>query len=217
MRSKSPGILRLAAICLVWLSGCLSGDRIPYSRDPLVASRRAVRGKEGREPPALLVFAEPSQPALPSAAYAALPPAYRIGSDVPPLFTPAPVLADATATPPLAHKPVFATLAPRAKTTGAVRALPVSRHKPPANYSHAANFSWIQGALASWATGQWLLRYSESAADDPWDGCVALADDPRLASLQSGDFVRVEGEIISVQSEDEQPPLYRVLKLDVIR
>jgi hypothetical protein len=217
MKSRSPGIVWAATICLGWLTGCLSSDRAPYSRDPLLASRRAVRSTEGREPPALLTFAEPKQPALPPAAYAALPPAYRIGTDLPPLPAPPKIYADSNSNQGLAQKAVVATLAPRVKTSAAVPALAVSRQKTPAYCRHAGNFSWIEGVLDRSAAGQWHLRYGAPGVGDPWDGQVALGNDPRLEQLQPGDHIKVEGEISANRIESELPPLYRIFTLQLVR
>ncbi|HEV3115614.1 MAG TPA: hypothetical protein VGY58_01090 [Gemmataceae bacterium] len=211
----------LAVFCIGAVIGCQSADRLPYAHDPLLASKRPVRGSEGRDLPALAALAEPSPPALPASAYASLPPAYRIGMaplELSPLPSPG-LYADSNEEPAPAKKPVTATLVPPVKTSGGVPAIPVGRAKESASPGHAADFSWVEGMLECAKSGQWQLRYAASAAGEPWNGCVMLELGvySQLPPLREGAVVRVDGEIVSSAGDASPAPMYRVRRLFIVR
>jgi len=201
----------LAAACLAGLEGCRSAsERLPYARDPLLLSKRPVRGAEGREKPFLLAVAEPEPPPLSPSAFVALPPASRIGHRSPALITAAPSPAEPGKFPLTSTKSVMGTLMPRVKTGAPLQALAVSLVRSPVAYGHAANFSWVQGVLERSKPGHWLLRYTDSPGEDLWDGRLQLKDDSRLDALCAGDSVEMEGDMIALPTDSTSLPTYRM-------
>jgi hypothetical protein len=219
MRLNLLRIWFLATACLAGLEGCRSAaERLPYARDPLLLSKRPVRGTDGAEAPLLLAVAEPEPPALSANAFVALPPASRISPRSPALFAAAQFNppAEPGKFPVTPAKPVVGTLVPRVKTGSPVQAIPVSLVRNAAKYGHGANFSWMQGMLERSKSGHWLLRYTDVPGDDPWDGKVELKDDPRFEVFSAGDAVEVEGEMLSEPIDGKSLPIYRVSKVTSI-
>jgi len=100
------------------------------------------------------------------------------------------------------------------KTAVVVKAIPVARLKAPGVYGHAPDHSWLQGVLEQADSGQFILHYGDSSAEDPWGSRVNLETDPRLVQLRPGDVVRVEGEIIS---KEKASPRYRVREVWLVQ
>lgn len=103
--------------------------------------------------------------------------------------------------------------------TPAVRSTPV----PPGSsvYGHAPDHTWLLGVLDKHYHGHYDLRYCDASEDDTWGGKVSLESDPRLAQLQDGDIVRIEGELLPVDPSQRDTwshyPRYRVRDVKLIQ
>lgn len=97
-------------------------------------------------------------------------------------------------------RPVEAPVArPRVETR------PVSTEVEDGRYAHASDYSWLTGRLQRVHVpgGEWKIRYAPLSEMDQWGGSMVLAPDVRLDSFSDGDFVRIEGEILT-----DRPSLY---------
>jgi hypothetical protein len=84
------------------------------------------------------------------------------------------------------------------------------------SFSHAPDYHWLCGqVLYSKHNNAWRLRYASVDEEDPYGGSVTLAEDPRVANLKDGQFVRVEGQFITREDKGIAPP-YQVDNLQVI-
>lgn len=85
--------------------------------------------------------------------------------------------------------------------------------------SRADDFSWIQGRL-QWVHvkgGAWVVRYAPLDREDIHGGSVVLVRDRRFEDFHEGDFVRLEGEILSQKSSVFLGgPLYRVQHITML-
>lgn len=85
--------------------------------------------------------------------------------------------------------------------------------------SRADDFSWIQGRL-QWVHvkgGAWVVRYAPLDQEDIHGGSVVLVRDRRFEDFHEGDFVRLEGEILSQKpSVFLGGPLYRVQHITML-
>lgn len=101
-----------------------------------------------------------------------------------------------------------------------VQALPAVRSRPlpsATTYGHAADYRWLEGVLEKDIHGRMGLRYCDPTEEDRWGGMVWLDSDPRLAQFRDGDWVRVEGVLLSIlhpqTQELAQPPRYRIIEI----
>ncbi|MFO0947093.1 MAG: hypothetical protein U1D30_14310 [Planctomycetota bacterium] len=85
---------------------------------------------------------------------------------------------------------------------------------------HAEDYRWIQGRL-HWVHvngGAWVVRYMPLDEVDSYGGSVVLARSDRLKDHREGDFVRIEGEILSDRSSVFLGgPLYRVERVTLLQ
>jgi hypothetical protein len=87
--------------------------------------------------------------------------------------------------------------------------LPPEQPKP----DYARDYSWIQGELRYVHVngGAWVVRYAPLDKNDKYGGSVVLSRDSRMQRYRDGDFVRIEGEILSDTSTVFLGgPLYRI-------
>ncbi len=192
----------LVAILGLAIEGCKS-ESAGLPKDPLLTSKRPIRGNVNAENPVRLAYAEPSPPPLPEVAF--------VGSSL------APRAVTKSSQPSVAPEiPHAVTEAPSpGKAPVEVKAVPVARRKWLGTYGHAPDHSWLQGVLETQGTDTMCLRYSASPAGDNWGGRVSLQDDARLAQLKDGDVVLVEGEMVQETGESESQtrrscPVYRI-------
>jgi hypothetical protein len=76
-------------------------------------------------------------------------------------------------------------------------------------FAHAQNYSWIQGELQYLHSHQcWRVRYASVDEDDKYGGYVVL-EESRMNNLQSGQMVRVEGEVAEPSSTETGSKSYR--------
>jgi hypothetical protein len=76
-------------------------------------------------------------------------------------------------------------------------------------FAHAENYSWIQGELQYLHSHQcWRVRYASVDEDDKYGGYVVL-EESRMNHLQSGQMVRVEGEVAEPSSTETGSKSYR--------
>jgi hypothetical protein len=101
-----------------------------------------------------------------------------------------------------------------------VAALAAVRSRPlPSNqaYGHSTDYGCLQGVLEKDLQGRTALRYCDPTAEDRWGGIVWLDPDPRLAKFQDGDWVRVEGVLLSVlnpATDPAQRPRFRLAEIN---
>lgn len=85
---------------------------------------------------------------------------------------------------------------------------------------HADDYRWIQGRL-HWVHvngGAWVVRYAPLDEVDAYGGSVVLTRNDRLKDHREGDFVRIEGEILSDRSSVFLGgPLYRVERITLLK
>lgn len=80
-------------------------------------------------------------------------------------------------------------------------------------FGHGEEYGWLRGQLQRVHVpgSDWKLRYAPLSEVDKWGGSMVLAPDARLDDYEDGDFVYVEGEILSNRPTLYlSGPLYRV-------
>jgi hypothetical protein len=163
----------------------------PFPPDPLLLSEHPVAGKSDAPPADQVVFTAPAPPSAPTPSAVA-------------------VQQKPQADQPAAVTPVSHALPPKAA------AIP-----PEPLYSHAPDYSWLQGVLERRANGSMYLRYCDPSAEDRWGGKVGLEFDTSVAHLKDGQRLHVDGELLP-ESEDvprtnwNPYPQYRIRTLHMI-
>jgi hypothetical protein len=78
-------------------------------------------------------------------------------------------------------------------------------------FAHADNYGWVQGELQYLHSHQcWRVRYASVDEDDKYGGYVVLEEAGRMmGNLQSGQMVRVEGEVLEPSSSEMGSKSYR--------
>ncbi|MBL8850668.1 MAG: hypothetical protein JNG89_13395 [Planctomycetaceae bacterium] len=78
-----------------------------------------------------------------------------------------------------------------------------------------AGHRWVQGVVSFDPRDKsWGIVYSiDPQADDPHNGYLTLADDPRLASLKDGDVVRLDGEVDPTRLDYSNQPSFVVRQI----
>lgn len=179
-----------------------SADR-PYPADPLLLSKKPADEKEKEKEKGLV---QPAKPTMLAAAEPVMPP-----------FPTAALMGNGPELPEPA--PAHTASSPRQP----VQAIPAVRIKPVINSTQALgqglDHAWLQGILDKHYEGYFYLRYGDPSVDDPWGGKVRLEDDPRLATFQDGDLVRIEGTPVpgATSSSWDRLPRYRVRSIQLIR
>lgn len=112
-------------------------------------------------------------------------------------------------------EPVVVTEAPAPKPTPKVvtKASPPRVPPAPPKPDYASDYRWVQGELhyVHVNGGAWVIRYAPLDKTDKYGGSVVLSRDSRMHRYKEGDFVRVEGEILSDRSTVFLGgPLYRI-------
>jgi hypothetical protein len=81
----------------------------------------------------------------------------------------------------------------------------------------AGDYSWLLGELQYIRSRNvWRLRYLDGDAEDRYGGTVTLVGEGLPHDCQSGQMVRVEGQVVNPDSSDPRPP-YWVRKLQVLK
>src|SRR5205823_800535 len=107
------------------------------------------------------------------------------------------------------------TPAPMPVPEARVASLPES--VPQAGFGHAEDYSWLTGELQYIrARNVWRLRYSPPDQEDRHGGAVVLVTDGLPSGCQSGQIVRVEGQLVNPESDEARPP-YWVRSLQVLK
>ena len=71
-------------------------------------------------------------------------------------------------------------------------------------FAHDPNYRWLVGRLDYSKVRQtWTLRFASVEEDDRYGGSVTLDNSGRMAAFQSGQLVRVEGQL--VDADDTRP------------
>jgi len=81
-------------------------------------------------------------------------------------------------------------------------------------YGHAEDYTWLAGEVQVSRGKGYRLRYAGFDESDQYGGSVTLMDDPKLESLQDGQFIKVRGRIINPEGKAIAPP-FRVDSLEV--
>jgi hypothetical protein len=112
--------------------------------------------------------------------------------------------------------PVTEVPTKNAVSTEPVRPMPIEAPKP----AYANDYSWIQGRLR-WVQvngGAWIVRYAPLDQVDQYGGSMVLTRDARVDRLKEGDFVRIEGEVLSDRSTIFLGgPLYRIKEIALVQ
>lgn len=67
---------------------------------------------------------------------------------------------------------------------------------------HADNYTWLKGELQYLhGANVWNLRYASVDEEDKFGGSVTLVEMSRQSNFQSGQMVRVEGEVLDQESK----------------
>jgi hypothetical protein len=163
----------------------------PFPSDPLLLSKHPVAGKPDAPPSDQVAFTAPAPPPAPTPSAVAVQP--KPQTDQTPTIK------------PVSH------------------ALPTKTEAPPPEplYSHAPDYSWLQGVLERRANGAVFLRYCDAGTEDRLGGKVGLEFDTGLAHLKDGQRLHVEGELLP--ETDDAPrtnwnpyPQYQVRSLRII-
>jgi hypothetical protein len=76
-------------------------------------------------------------------------------------------------------------------------------------FAHDPNYRWLVGRLDYSKVRQtWTLRFASVEEDDRYGGSVTLADSGRLAAFQSGQLVRVEGQLVDPVDTRPRPAFH---------
>jgi hypothetical protein len=82
---------------------------------------------------------------------------------------------------------------------------------------HAPDYGWLVGVLHySEVRGVWRLRYAGPDEEDRFGGSVTLVGATPLPSLQNGQTVHVEGQLVDPTSWDPSPA-YRLHSIQMLR
>jgi hypothetical protein len=173
-------------------SGCVTlHPKKPYPADPLFASKEPIQ----------TITAPTNAVVVASAAAGPVAPNF-----------PQTLLASQTDKPLVAAQPVGTVRQP-------VAALPAVRSRPlPSTevYAHSADYGCLHGVLEKDYRGRIALRYCDPTTEDRWGGIVWLDADPRLPQFQDGDWVRVQGVLLSVlnpATDPAQRPRFRITEI----
>jgi hypothetical protein len=175
------------------LSGCKTlHAKKAYPADPLFASKEPVEKTTPTASPLVMASAAPG-PVVPTCPQILLAVEAHDGA--------------------VAGQPVATVRQP-------VPAMPAVRSRPLAElerYGHSADYGWLEGVLEKDYRGRIALRYCDPTMEDRWGGIVWLDADPRLAQFQDGDWVRVDGVLLSVLNaetlESAQRPRFRIREI----
>ncbi|HEY8503726.1 MAG TPA: hypothetical protein VIL46_04035 [Gemmataceae bacterium] len=232
VRRYPLGGIGLLGVILV--TGCGLGQRPPYRNDPQLRLRDVEPSLQQagfvhvplQEPLAPNPPPAPPRPAAPPE----IPHAEPGGpADPLPPPTPLPEVGPQPGEPPLnlpeavsAGEQTSLKVPPPPDSPEAPEAPEPPARTPPDCYGHGEDYRWLQGVIDRHYRGHLCLRYKDAAEDDPWGGKVVLWDDPRLEGLNSGDVVRVEGELFPGETPPSAQaptgyPAYRIRDLRVVR
>jgi len=191
MRRRWLGLTLLLAAGLA--SGCKGlHAKKPYPADPLFASKEPIKTPTAPEKTLVLASAA-AGPVAPNF------PQTLLASEIDKALVPAQPVA--TARQPVAALP-------------AVRSRPLLSNQV---YGHSSDYGLLQGVLEKDFQGRTALRYCDPTIEDRWGGIVWLDPDPRVARFQDGDWVRVEGVLLSVlnpATDPAQRPRFRVAEIN---
>jgi hypothetical protein len=84
---------------------------------------------------------------------------------------------------------------------------------------HAENYGWLKGELQYLhGSNTWNLRYASVDEEDKFGGSVTLVDMGRQHNFQSGQMVKVEGEVLDPETKPigGQSFKYRVRNIEAI-
>jgi hypothetical protein len=232
--STMSGWRRIAAAAF-FAAGCQSAQRAPYQDNPLLLSREPlsqpaapvpkstaptvtkVKPSTQEKKAAPVTAAAIDVPQLPSFA-TSLP-----GSMTPPPGGLKPVANVEMAPAPVAMRPAEPVFipAPAANLPPPPIVRPAVAANPglPLTYAHDPDYQWLQGEIDVHYRGHKELRFRPASEDDAIGGKVRLVDDPRLADLQMGDIVRVEGELVrdDPTAVGGQGPRYHVKSVQLVK
>jgi hypothetical protein len=114
--------------------------------------------------------------------------------------------------------------APAADRAEVPQVVPAGMHSPEPepmlsqdSYGHAPDYGWLKGELEYLrARDVWRLRYALADQEDRHGGTVLLVADSLPPGCKSGQFVRVEGQLVNPESDEARPP-YWVRTLQVLK
>jgi hypothetical protein len=95
-------------------------------------------------------------------------------------------------------------------------AIPATAASSRGEYGHSTDYQRLSGSLEySHATRQWKLRYIPiDGQTDAYGGSVVIADGAALEGFRPGEFVTVEGEIVSEKTASSRfAPKYQVRRV----
>jgi hypothetical protein len=83
-------------------------------------------------------------------------------------------------------------------------------------FAHAGDYTWLSGELQYvYARNVWTVRFASVDEEDRYGGSVTLQPFGPMTEYKSGQYVRVEGQLVDAESH-EPSPLYRVRSIQVI-
>lgn len=86
-----------------------------------------------------------------------------------------------------------------------------------AEFNHSSDYATLTGELSySPLKNQWRLRYRSIAEEDRYGGSVTLDASTELKEFTSGQFVRVQGEVVDKDSR-QTSPRYRVRNVMLVK
>jgi hypothetical protein len=85
------------------------------------------------------------------------------------------------------------------------------------HFGHASDYSWLRGQVEySHTRKEWQLRYTPLAESDPHGGHVVLIENAHVGYLGDGQFVRVEGHLVTLPEGRGSAPYYRIESFKVL-
>jgi hypothetical protein len=83
-------------------------------------------------------------------------------------------------------------------------------------FGHAEDYSVLTGEVQySPFEKSWRLRYASLDESDPYGGSVTLIGVTKSDALKDGDYVRVQGHLVSTERKESAPP-YKVSSVQPI-
>jgi hypothetical protein len=84
------------------------------------------------------------------------------------------------------------------------------------DHGHAPDYRWLVGRLQYvHVRDAWRLRFASAEDDDRHGGTVTLVETGPMIGFQTGQLVRIEGQLVDPSSRQPSPP-YRVQSIQLL-
>ena len=84
-------------------------------------------------------------------------------------------------------------------------------------FGHARDYTWVSGQVEySRLRKEWRLRYASVDETDRFGGHVVLIENEHLSYLRDGQYVRLQGHLVSPNDTSGKTAYYRIEAFKVI-